>query len=340
MERRVPTLEEVAIAAGVSRSTASRVINGAVRVAPETQRAVEYAIERLGYVPNQAARSLVTRRTESIALVIPEDDDRLLSDPFLGQAVSGVNAAAGRTGNQLVLLINQGAADRSSRIARYLRGGHVDGTIVVSHHRDDGLENVLSSSGVPAHFIGRPFTRVPGLRYVDVDNVRGAEIAVQHLIDRGARRIATITGPLDMTSGTDRKTGWERTLTAAGLPADLSVAGDFTISGGVRAAQELLSRGEKFDGLFVASDQMAVGALQVFSQRGLSVPDDIKVVGFDNLGFAESTVPPLTTVQNPVREMAELATAALLDRITNGVDPEAPDEIAVIEPVFVPGESA
>ncbi|GAA2235252.1 LacI family DNA-binding transcriptional regulator [Rarobacter faecitabidus] len=340
MEHRAPTLEEVAIAAGVSRSTASRVINGAARVAPETQQAVEYAIERLGYVPNQAARSLVTRRTESIALVIPEDDDRLLSDPFLGQVVSGVNAAAGRAGNQLVLLINQRNLEKSDRIARYLRGGHVDGTIVVSHHRDDELEKVLSQSGIPAHFIGRPFNHVPGVRFVDVDNVRGGEIATQHLIDRGAKRIATITGPEDMTSGTDRRKGWEDALRRAGMLADLHVAGDFTIPGGMRAATELLDRGERFDGLFVASDQMAVGAMQVFSQRGLVVPDDIMVVGFDNLGFAESAVPTLATVQNPVREMADLATTALLRRISHGIEPGLPDEIAIIEPVFVPGQSA
>ncbi|SNT13106.1 transcriptional regulator, LacI family [Micrococcales bacterium KH10] len=340
MERRPPTLEEVAIAAGVSRSTASRVINGAVRVAPATQRAVEYAIERLGYVPNQAARSLVTRRTHSIALIIPEDDGRILSDPFLGQAVSGVNNTAADAGIQLVLLIGNHAEDRIQRIGQYLRGGHVDGTIVVSHHRDDGLEEVLASTRIPSYFVGRPIQPQPGLRYVDVNNVRGAEIATQHLVDRGARRIATITGPLDMAAGVDRLEGWRKTVQAAGLPDDLVAHGDFTVGGGSRAMAELLDRDGSIDAVFAASDQLAAGALQVLATRGIKVPDQISVVGFDNLGFAQNTIPQLTTVQNPVKEMATLATEHLLKRIE---DPDAEydsDRIAIIEPTFVPGKSA
>src|SRR5450759_5256693 len=140
-----PTLEQVAERAGVSRSTASRAINGGLRVSPEAQASVEAAIAELGYTPNRAARSLVTKRTDSIALVVPEPDERVLSDPFFAGTLRGISAALEDTEFQLVLLIARLEASRPLA-ARYLRRTHVDGAIVVCHHRDDGLETVLANS--------------------------------------------------------------------------------------------------------------------------------------------------------------------------------------------------
>lgn len=338
MESRAPTLEEVAIAAGVSRSTASRVINGALRVAPATQQAVEYAIERLGYVPNHAARSLVTRRTQSIALVMPENDSRVLSDPFLAGCLSGVNEVADEADVQLVMLIGH-KKKTLGRIARYLQGGHVDGAVIVSHHRDDGLEDLLLHARVPAYFIGRPHQPNSPLKYVDVDNFAGGKIATELLLTAGARKIATIAGPADMPAGEDRLLGWRQAIANAGMPDDRVAFGDFTIPGGAAAMQQLLADYPDLDGVFAASDQMAAGAMQVLSAAGRRIPDDVAVVGFDNLGIPDVTTPRLTTVQNPVRELATLATQELLKSIAGDPSDTSDPIIRIIEPTIVPGAS-
>jgi DNA-binding LacI/PurR family transcriptional regulator len=160
--RSAPTLDEVAQTAGVSRSTASRAINGGLRVSPEAQAAVDAAVAQLGYTPNRAARSLVTRRTDSIALVVPEPDERILTDPFLAGTMRGVSAALGGTDLQLVLLFAR-PDEQPGRIVRYLSSGHVDGAIVASHHRDDELEEALLAARLPAVFVGRPFRPTPDL---------------------------------------------------------------------------------------------------------------------------------------------------------------------------------
>jgi len=331
----------------VSRSTASRVINGAIGVAEHTKQAVESAIESLGYVPNRAARSLVTRRTGSIALVIPESDDRILTDPFFAATLKGVHDALGEAEVQLVLLI--APKERVPRIGQYLKAGHVDGAIVVSHHNDDGLEEALVASRIPAYFVGRPYQPIPGVRFVDVDNVAGARIATEHLVARGATRLVTITGPLDMTAAEDRVTGWRQAIDASDV-ADLGSAdGDFTVQGGAEAMAALLEAHPDLDGVFAASDQMASGALQVLAAAGRRVPQDVALVGFDNLGIPETTKPRLTTVHNPVREMAQTVTLRLLARIFPGSDDAAAVEdessdgatsVVRFDPYLVPGESA
>ena len=321
----VPTLEEVAARAGVSRSTASRAINGGLRVSPETLASVEAAVAELGYLPNRAARSLVTRRTDSIALVVPEPDERVLTDPFFAGTLSGVSAALADSELQMVLVIAR--PGQSQRTVRYLRSGHVDGAIVVSHHRDDDLDRALAGVHLPSVFVGRPLAangeQDPGLQYVDADNVEGGRLATQRLIDLGRRRIATIAGPQDMSPGVDRLAGWRDAMRAAGLTDDAVVHGDFTISGGAVAARRLLEEHPDVDGIFVASDLMASGALTVLAEAGRAVPDDVAVVGYDNSAIAASTTPPLTSVVQPVVAMARAAGLRLLDQL-QGAEPKAP----------------
>ncbi|MCK0117794.1 LacI family transcriptional regulator [Isoptericola sp. CG 20/1183] len=330
----VPTLDDVARAAGVSRSTASRAINGGDRVSPEAQQAVDAAILRLGYAPNRAARSLVTRRTDSIALVVPEPDARILTDPFLAGVVRGVSEGLGGTDLQLVLLLAR-PGERPGHIARYLNSGHVDGVIIASHHKDDRLEPELRSGTLPGVFVGRPFDSA-GLHYVDVDNAAGARVATQRLVDRGCRSIAAITGPQDMTASLDRHEGWRRTLSRAGLPTDAVANGDFTVEGGAAAMERVLADHPDIDGVFAASDLMASGALQVLRDHGKKVPDDVAVVGFDALG-AERTTPRLTTVLQPVVEMVAAATSTLLDMLAGeDVHPEP----RIFVPRLVEGDSA
>ena len=309
-----PTLDEVARVAGVSRATASRAVNGGSRVSERSKQAVDDAVQALGYVPNRAARALVTRRTGSVAVVVPEPDERIFSDPFFAGTLRAVARVLGEREVQLVLLLAQPGA-QEERMLRYLSHGHVDGALVISHHRDDHLAELLPRLGLPVVFGGRPWSGSDQVPYVDVDNVAGGRLATEHLVARGCNRIGTIAGPVDMTAATDRLSGWYQALSTAGLACDAMVHGDFTEEGGRRAAADLLDRFPDLDGLVVASDLMARGALTVAAARGRRVPDDLAVVGYDDLGVAETTDPPLTTMRQPIGEMAERATQLLLDRI-------------------------
>jgi len=321
-----PTLDEVARLAGVSRATASRAINGGQRVSPRALAAVEDAVRTLGYSPNPAARSLVTRRTDSIALVVPEPDERVFADPFFGHTLRNVNRVLDSRDLQLVLLLARPGEE--GRLLRYLRKRHIDGALVVSHHRNDHLADHLADLGLPCAFVGRPWTSADRVSYVDTDNLAGGRLATQHLIDRGRRRIGTVAGPADMAAGADRLAGWKEALIGAGLPADAVEHGDFTEVGGAVAARALLDRHPDLDGIVVASDLMAAGTLKVLAERGRSVPGDVAVVGYDDLDVAERTDPALTTIRNPVGEMAEHATRLLLDQLDEG----APKPMRTIYP--------
>jgi LacI family transcriptional regulator len=310
--RRVaPTLEAVAAEAGVSRSTVSRVVNGSSQVRPAVVTAVNEAIARLNYVPNRAARSLANRQTMSIALVVPEDTTRFFGDPFFAEIVQGITEGLDHSDYVLNLQLASTSAP-SEKTVRYLLGGNVDGAIVVSHHSGDDFFTTLDAT-LPVVFGGRPFR--PELRqnhFVDVDNRAGGALGTNYLIERGRRRIATISGPTNMRSAIDRHEGWVDAVTAAGLPADLVVRGDYTRAGGVAGMRELLKREPHLDGMFVASDLMAQGAIAVLREHGLRVPDDVSVVGFDDSSAATSGDVGITTVRQPSREMGREMARMLL----------------------------
>jgi DNA-binding LacI/PurR family transcriptional regulator len=325
-----PTLEQVAALAGVSRATVSRVVNGSPKVSPVVRAQVERAVAKLGYVPNRAARSLVTRRADSIALVVSEPHARFFSEPFFAGMVRGVSAVLAETGVQLLLLIAHDLPDRPGdhpggppdppgrgRLERYVVGGHVDGVLLASLHGDDPLPGILERAGVPAVLVGRP-SGPTAATYVDADNRGGARKAVDHLAARGRRTIATISGPLDMGVGLDRLDGWRDGLAAAGLEeaGDLVETGDFTEEGGAAAMGRLLARpGRPVDAVFAASDLMAAGALRALQAAGRRVPEDVAVVGFEDSVMARYAQPPLTTVRQPIEEMGRQATRLLLARM-------------------------
>lgn len=317
-----PTLDEVARLAGVSRATASRAINGGSRVSAQARAAVEDAVRSLGYSPNPAARSLVTRRTDSIAVVVPEPDERVFSDPFFARTLRGVTQVLSERDLQLVLLLAR-PGEEEARMLRYLRNRHVDGALVVSHHRSDSLAVDLADLHLPCVFVGRPWTGADRVAFVDTDNLAGGREATQVLVDRGCRRIGTVAGPADMTAGADRLEGWRLALRAAGQPDDAVQHGDFTEPGGEAAAAALLARHPDLDGIMVASDLMAAGTLKVLKASGRRIPDDVAVVGYDDVGVAERTEPGLTTIRNPIREMAEQATRLLLEQVDGDGVPHA-----------------
>lgn len=317
--RRVaPTLEAVAAAAGVSRSTVSRVVNGSDHVSPDVAAAVLDAIERLNYVPNRAARSLANRQTMAIALVIPEDTTRFFGDPFFAEIVKGITDALESSDYVLNLQIASPSAP-SEKTMRYLLGGNVDGAIVVSHHSGDEFFTTLDAS-LPVVFGGRPFQpEQHSNNFVDVDNTAGAELGTRHLIEKGRRRIGIVTGPADMQASLDRTEGWHRALRAAGLPDDLMAQGDFTLASGAEAMRRLLEQDPALDAVFVASDLMAQGAVGVLAEHGRSVPGDVAVVGFDNSSAAVTGAVRLTTVDQPSRQMGA-AMAGMLLAILRGED--------------------
>lgn len=310
------TLGEVAALAGVSKATASRAINGRHKVSPQAQAAVLDAVRELGYTPNGAARSLVTRRTGSVAVILPESDERVFTDPFFARLLHQVARSLREHDLQLVLLLAQPGDE--TRLLTYLRGRYVDGAVVASHHRDDHLAEHLSDVGLPCVFIGAPWTGGERVSVVDSDNTGAATQAVRVLLESGRRRIATIAGPGDMRAGHDRLQGWRQQLEAAGLDSSLVAFGDFTEDSGAAACAQLLDAAGDLDGIFAASDLMALGAMRELESRGIRVPDDVAIVGYDDLGVAERTRPPLTTLRNPIGEMATEAVRILLEAIDHG----------------------
>ena len=309
------TLEAVARAAGVSRATVSRVVNGSSKVGPDIRRAVEAAVSELGYVPNPAARSLVTRRSDSIGVVITEPSGRLFTDPFFPRLLRGISATLSAESRQLVLLMPSSAGD-TDRTADYLAAGHLDGAILVSLHELDPLPGRLHRAGVPMVVSPRPGRDLP-VSYVDVDNRGGARSAVLHLVEVGCRVIATIAGPLDMAPGIDRLAGYREALVESGLGTErkLEVAADFTQEGGAAAMTRLLAARPDIDGVFAASDLMAAGALAVLTAAGRRVPEDVAVVGYDDSPVATTTNPPLTSVRQPIEEMGTEMARLLLNAI-------------------------
>jgi DNA-binding LacI/PurR family transcriptional regulator len=308
------TLDEVARVAGVSRATVSRVVNGNQKVGTDARRDVERAIARLGYVPNLAARSLVTRRSESIGVVIPEPPGMLFGDPYFPRLLRGVSSELSARNLQLVLLMPQ-SSDEERRLEHYLSAGHVDGALLVSLHGNDTLPDVLTARGVPVVVGGRPPSGEM-VSYVDVDNVGGARTAVGHLIEGGRRNIATIAGPADMSAGVDRLAGYQGALAAAGHHPDpgLEAVADFTQQGGAEAMRRILDQRPDVDAVFAASDLMAAGAIGVLRAAGRRIPEDVAVVGFDDSSIAETSDPALTSVRQPIEEMGREMVRLLLEQ--------------------------
>jgi DNA-binding LacI/PurR family transcriptional regulator len=310
-----PTLADVARLAGVSSATASRVLTGSARVAPQTRDRVHEAVARLGYVRNRAARSAQPRRAGSIALVVCEENMKVFADPFFSRLLWAISKALVSADLQLVLLTLHSSQDYHT-MSRYLRSGHVDGTVVVSMHNRPDFD--YASLGIPLVLCGRPVGAGDNLSYVDADNVGGARRAVSYLVAKGRRRIATIAGPRDMSPGLDRLLGYRKAMTDADITDPGLIAyGDFSRPAGEHALVRLIDHRPGLDAVFVASDLMAVGALRALRRLGRRVPDDVAVIGFDDSVLAHLTEPRLSTVRQPVEAMAERMIQELLARIAD-----------------------
>ncbi|WP_328966504.1 LacI family DNA-binding transcriptional regulator [Streptomyces sp. NBC_00239] len=323
-----PTLEEVAALAGVGRGTVSRAINGSPRVSERAKVAIARAVAELGYVPNQAARALAGSRTDAVALVIPETEARLFSEPYFLDLIRGVSAELAEADKQLLLTLVRTEAERQ-RFEHYLAARRVDGVLLASVHGDDPLPDRIARLGVPLVMNGRRSEAEP-VAYVDSDNIGAGRAAVAHLVGRGRSRIATISGSPDMYVARARLGGYRAGLAEAGIVPDESLvaAGDFTEAGGGLAMRELLARDPGLDAVFAASDVMAAGARGVLREAGRRVPEDVALVGVDDSAVARLMDPPLTSVRQPIEEMARTMTRLLLQKIgeRTGAGPVAGEE--------------
>jgi DNA-binding LacI/PurR family transcriptional regulator len=322
-----PTLEQVAALARVSRSTVSRVVNGHPRVSPEARAAVEAAIARLGYVPNPAARSLATRRSGTVAMVIRESGEQVLEEPFFGAVLRAVGTALRRSGLQLLLLVEAG--DAPEQLEHALVHGGAEGVVLLSLHDDDPLPRALADRGLPVVISGRPPDDVP-VSSVDADNVGAGRLAMAHLLATGRRRIAVVAGPSDMAVAADRLAGTRLARQEAGLALDpaLEAVGDFTPVGGERAAAQLLAAIPDLDAVVAPSDLAAIGVLRALRAAGRQVPDDVAVTGCDDSIVAEAATPSLTSIRQPLAALGRAMVRLLLDRIAEG--PDLPPERVVL----------
>ncbi len=295
----MPTIKEVSRRARVSPSTVSRVLNETVPVADATRRRVLDAVKDLDYQPNLFARGLATNRSGGIGVVLNE-----LSSPYYAGFIGGIETVVEQSGGHL--LVSSGHADvaRERAAVAFLRQRRSDAIIVQVDAAADADLLDWAATGPPLVVFGR---YVAGLRdrCVHLDNEHGGFVATQHLLDHGHRRVAHVSGPLRMQDGRARLAGYRRALEANGLPFDdMSVVeGDFTEAGGHRAMTRLLKRNPNFSAVFVGNDQMALGALTALRAAGCRVPENVSLVGYDDVLFARYLSPPLTTVRQPLFEM-------------------------------------
>jgi DNA-binding LacI/PurR family transcriptional regulator len=310
------TLSDVAAHAGVSPSTVSRVVRSVTPVSAELEQAVREAIAETGYTPNLAARQLVTTRSDTVGMIIAEDQRRVFGEPFFGALMHGVVEALAATRFHVVVVVARSGHDRVW-LEHYVAGGHLDGVMQIAPPKGDPLAATLNRLGVPMVYTGRPF-EVTDCTYVDADNAGGAAQAVRHLYETGRRRIAMVNGIPAMRSATDRLRGYKKGLANVGLAVNRSlvVASDYTEAGGFAATQYLLARGAPFDAVVAASDVVAAGVLRAIKLTGRAVPDDVALIGFGDEGDGPARYdPPLTTVAQPTVEMgnqlARLTVAAI-----------------------------
>ena len=309
------TLEEIAKRARVSRSTVSRVINNDSKVSDSTRKRVTTVVKRLNYHPNAAARSLASGRTRILGLVIPERVTGLFSDPYFPILIQGITSACNALDHSVMLWLAEPDYERRM-ISQILHSGLVDGVILASMLMDDSLMQSLIDSTIPFILVGRHPTNSK-VNYVDVDNVTSAKKLVTFLIGVGYRRIATIAGPRNMIAGVDRLEGYKLAMRehGIGMESNLVRVGDFSENSGYTIMQGLIPA--KPEAVFVASDSMAVGALRAIREAGLRVPQDIAIVGFDNMPFSERTDPPLTTVRQPIHQAGYTAAETLIHLIAD-----------------------
>jgi LacI family transcriptional regulator len=301
------TLEMVAQAAGVSPSTVSRILNGTAVVSSAKKQAVEEAIARLGFVPNPVARGLAGGRTLSVGVVT-----QAIDSPFYGVGLRGIEEELDAVGYSPLFVSGHWNAAQETRCIDMLRSRRVDGIIVLTGRLSDSALRACAKA-LPVVVTGRTL-KAPGLFAINFDNLHGGQLATQHLLGLGHQRIAFIGGDPSHPDAVERHAGYRAALETAGIAYDpkLVVSGMFLAEGGQQAVEELLAASRRFSAIFAANDQMAYGAALALHRHRLRVPDDVSLIGFDDLPVSRYLNPPLSTVEHPAYEIGRLAATALL----------------------------
>jgi LacI family transcriptional regulator len=313
-------MKDVARMAGVSTSTVSHVINNDRFVSEAIREKVEAAVKSLNYAPSALARSLKLNQTRTIGMLITAS-----TNPFYSELVRGVERSCFERGYSLVLCNTEGDEQRMNRNLETLMQKRVDGLLLLCTETHQPSPEIMQRyPSVPTVMMDwAPFDGTSDL--IQDNSLLGGDMATQHLIDKGHTRIACITGPLDKTPARLRLEGFLVAMDRAGLPVPdgYQITGDFEFSGGFEAMQSLLAQKDRPQAVFIGNDAMAVGAYQALYQAGLRVPDDIAVVGYDDIELAQYMTPPLTTIHQPKDELGELAIDVLIHRIAQpGLQPQ------------------
>ncbi|MEQ7007732.1 LacI family DNA-binding transcriptional regulator [Actinopolymorpha sp. B17G11] len=309
--RRMPTIDDVAKLAGVSRGTVSRVLNGGHYVSPGALAAVQRAVRDSGYMVNASARSLVTKRSNAVAFVLSEPQERLFTDPNFSVLLPACTQALAAEGLSLILMVAADEEERN-RVLRYVHSRHVDGVLLVSTHGGDPVFGALQRSQIPAVACGRPLDHEVTIPFVSADDREGGRQMTRYLRERGHQHIAIIGGPQDTAGGYDRLQGYRDILGRRALKRLTVCTPDFGYEAGKRAMRELIGANPDIDAVFAASDLLASGALTTLRRSGRRVPDDVAVGGFDDSSIAATSDPPLTTIRQPLEQVAKEMVEVLL----------------------------
>jgi LacI family transcriptional regulator len=316
------TIADIAKLAGVSSATVSRIINGQIGNRSKVKNRVLKVIEETGFHTNVVAQKLAFQPSSFIGLIFPNTVTSILSEHYYVKIIESVTFACNQRDYNLVLFLSQSVSDEEKIFAKISRPGMLDGLIAnVGCFNGDCLTPLVKEAKIPVVLAGRN-DELDSFSYVDIDNIRAAFNAVQHLISLGRKRIATISGPLNVTDGSDRLEGYRQALMARGFAVDedLIVEGDYSEKTGYYSARRIIPK--KIDAIFAANDEMAIGAMRAVQEAGLSIPKDIAVIGFDDIKASSKTNPPLTTVRQPLGTFGHKLVELLIDQI------EDPDRVA------------
>ncbi len=324
------TITDVARVAGVSITTVSHVINGTRFVRDELKDRVLNAMRELNYRPNTLARGLRKGQTKTIGLIVPDN-----SNLFFAEIARFIEDVGYNNGYSVILCNSDNNLEKQRTYIEALVAKHVDGIVFISAGDSGEDLKVLIDAGIPIVVADREVSQTLA-DVVLVDNEHGGYIATKYLIDLGHQHIACIEGPSDLTPSAQRVLGYRRALSEIGLPieADYSVSGDFRIPSGEAAMAKLLALPRPPSAVFVCNDMMAIGAIRAARDRGLSIPEAISIVGFDDIPLAPATFPALTTVAQPKMEIARVATELLIQRMQDQT-PNVERQCIVLEPELV-----
>ena len=322
------TIANIAELAGVSKATVSRVLNGYPHIRPELREKVQQVITETGFQPNNVARLLASDRSNMIGLLIPSGPEAVFTDPYFPRLTQGISQVSNQNNQTLALFIFESEQEGRDTVRNIIATGLLDGLIVTADLKQGSFLPQLFEHEIPFVLIGRP-NETDGIYFIDADNVAGGFMATEHLVKLGYRRIATVSSEQNGSSH-DRFVGYCQALDAYGVPFDpeLVAVGDYSLQSGYEGARKLIPH--KPDAIFVASDTMALGALRALREAGLRVPDDIAIVGFDDLPPAVQADPQLTTIRQPITQIGRMAVETLMDIID---DSDCP-----VRQVFLPNQ--